>query len=226
MVKWCGSPVRTYQPAWSRLNGVRLVGGKVKKICMKKTNGVASVVTSHEEREHSQFRSQLTYHAPRPMIISIFPLLIGVHSFDHTQPKKLLFGVTMTTLRQFCLDDCLRFNNINLDVLTETYNGKSNRTWEAIDGPPMDHRFMSHHHHLSRCHMHTHTHTNRRLLHELPGQVAGILYCGGITQSTTHGLCLGQGGRRRQTLARACIGCDCGTEVSVVKYIEYFAYPT
>jgi N-terminal acetyltransferase B complex catalytic subunit len=29
----------------------------------------------------------------------------------------------MTTLRQFCLDDLLRFNNINLDVLTETYNG-------------------------------------------------------------------------------------------------------
>mmetsp|Transcript_11473 Transcript_11473/g.21866 ORF Transcript_11473/g.21866 Transcript_11473/m.21866 type:complete len:176 (+) Transcript_11473:13-540(+) len=29
----------------------------------------------------------------------------------------------MTTLRQFCLNDLLRFNNINLDVLTETYNG-------------------------------------------------------------------------------------------------------
>ena len=155
MVKWCGSPVRTYQPAWSRLNGVRLVGGKVKKICMKKTNGVASVVTSHEEREHSQFRSQLTYHAPRPMIISIFPLLIGVHSFDHTQPKKLLFGVTMTTLRQFCLDDCLRFNNINLDVLTETYNGKSNRTWEAIDGPPFH---VSPPPSLSLPYAHTHTH--------------------------------------------------------------------
>ena len=122
----------------------------------KKTNGVASVVTSHEEREHSQFRSQLTYHAPRPMIISIFPLLIGVHSFDHTQPKKLLFGVTMTTLRQFCLDDCLRFNNINLDVLTETYNGKSNRTWEAIDGPPFH---VSPPPSLSLPYAHTHTQT-------------------------------------------------------------------
>lgn len=29
----------------------------------------------------------------------------------------------MTTLRQFCLDDLLKFNQINLDVLTETYNG-------------------------------------------------------------------------------------------------------
>jgi hypothetical protein len=31
----------------------------------------------------------------------------------------------MTTLRQFRLDDLFRFNNINLDVLTETYNGKA-----------------------------------------------------------------------------------------------------
>jgi hypothetical protein len=30
----------------------------------------------------------------------------------------------MTTLRQFCLDDLLKFNQINLDVLTETYNGR------------------------------------------------------------------------------------------------------
>jgi len=29
----------------------------------------------------------------------------------------------MTTLRQLCLDDLLKFNLINLDVLTETYNG-------------------------------------------------------------------------------------------------------
>jgi hypothetical protein len=29
----------------------------------------------------------------------------------------------MTTLRQFRLDDLLKFNQINLDVLTETYNG-------------------------------------------------------------------------------------------------------
>jgi hypothetical protein len=29
----------------------------------------------------------------------------------------------MTTLRQFCLEDLLTFNSINLDVLTETYNG-------------------------------------------------------------------------------------------------------
>jgi N-terminal acetyltransferase B complex catalytic subunit len=29
---------------------------------------------------------------------------------------------TMTTLRQFTLDDLLKFNNVNLDVLTETYN--------------------------------------------------------------------------------------------------------
>lgn len=28
----------------------------------------------------------------------------------------------MTTLRQFCMDDLLKFNNVNLDVLTETYN--------------------------------------------------------------------------------------------------------
>ena len=28
----------------------------------------------------------------------------------------------MTTIRQFRLDDLLKFNNINLDVLTETYN--------------------------------------------------------------------------------------------------------
>jgi hypothetical protein len=28
----------------------------------------------------------------------------------------------MTTLRQFTMDDLLKFNNINLDVLTETYN--------------------------------------------------------------------------------------------------------
>lgn len=29
----------------------------------------------------------------------------------------------MTTLRQFRIEDILKFNNINLDVLTETYNG-------------------------------------------------------------------------------------------------------
>lgn len=29
---------------------------------------------------------------------------------------------TMTTLRRFTMDDLLKFNNINLDVLTETYN--------------------------------------------------------------------------------------------------------
>ena len=28
----------------------------------------------------------------------------------------------MTTLRQFCMNDLLKFNNVNLDVLTETYN--------------------------------------------------------------------------------------------------------
>jgi uncharacterized membrane-anchored protein YitT (DUF2179 family) len=28
----------------------------------------------------------------------------------------------MTTLRRFTMDDLLKFNNINLDVLTETYN--------------------------------------------------------------------------------------------------------
>ena len=45
----------------------------------------------------------------------------------------------MTTLRQFCLNDLLRFNNINLDVLTETYNGKSNRVVNVsriCDGTP------------------------------------------------------------------------------------------
>ncbi|GKY98492.1 N-acetyltransferase 5 [Mayamaea pseudoterrestris] len=29
----------------------------------------------------------------------------------------------MTTLRQFRIEDCLKFNQVNLDVLTETYNG-------------------------------------------------------------------------------------------------------
>jgi N-terminal acetyltransferase B complex catalytic subunit len=29
----------------------------------------------------------------------------------------------MTTIRQFQLNDLLKFNNVNLDVLTETYNG-------------------------------------------------------------------------------------------------------
>jgi N-terminal acetyltransferase B complex catalytic subunit len=28
----------------------------------------------------------------------------------------------MSTIRPFCMDDLLKFNNINLDVLTETYN--------------------------------------------------------------------------------------------------------
>ncbi|CAM9832890.1 unnamed protein product, partial [Choristocarpus tenellus] len=28
----------------------------------------------------------------------------------------------MSTTRRFCCDDLLKFNNINLDVLTETYN--------------------------------------------------------------------------------------------------------
>jgi hypothetical protein len=28
----------------------------------------------------------------------------------------------MTTLREFTMDDLLKFNNVNLDVLTETYN--------------------------------------------------------------------------------------------------------
>jgi len=28
----------------------------------------------------------------------------------------------MTTLRPFCVDDLFLFNNVNLDVLTETYN--------------------------------------------------------------------------------------------------------
>jgi N-terminal acetyltransferase B complex catalytic subunit len=32
------------------------------------------------------------------------------------------FLLTMTTLRQFTMNDLLKFNNINLDVLTETYN--------------------------------------------------------------------------------------------------------
>lgn len=31
--------------------------------------------------------------------------------------------VTMTTLRPFCADDLLRFNVVNLDVLTETVRG-------------------------------------------------------------------------------------------------------
>ncbi len=30
-------------------------------------------------------------------------------------------SVTMTTLRQFTCDDMFRFNNINMDPLTETY---------------------------------------------------------------------------------------------------------
>ena len=38
-----------------------------------------------------------------------------------------LLNIIMTTLRQFCLDDLLRFNNINLDVLTETYNGRKKK---------------------------------------------------------------------------------------------------
>jgi N-terminal acetyltransferase B complex catalytic subunit len=29
----------------------------------------------------------------------------------------------MTSIRQFTLFDLLKFNNVNLDVLTETYNG-------------------------------------------------------------------------------------------------------
>ncbi|KAF1336497.1 hypothetical protein FI667_g366, partial [Globisporangium splendens] len=28
----------------------------------------------------------------------------------------------MTSMRKFCCDDLFRFNNVNLDVLTETYN--------------------------------------------------------------------------------------------------------
>lgn len=28
----------------------------------------------------------------------------------------------MTTLREFTMNDLLKFNNVNLDVLTETYN--------------------------------------------------------------------------------------------------------
>lgn len=38
---------------------------------------------------------------------------------------------TMTTLREFRLDDLLRFNNINFDVLTETYNGTIDVRWNA-----------------------------------------------------------------------------------------------
>ena len=34
-----------------------------------------------------------------------------------------LLASTMTTLREFRMDDLLKFNHINLDVLTETYNG-------------------------------------------------------------------------------------------------------
>ncbi|CAM9659690.1 unnamed protein product [Ascophyllum nodosum] len=54
----------------------------------------------------------------------------------------------MSTSRKFCCDDLLRFNNVNLDVLTETYNMpfylQYLTTWpeyflikEAPDGTPM-----------------------------------------------------------------------------------------
>ena len=81
----------------------------------------------------------------------------------------------MTTLRQFCLDDLLRFNNINLDVLTETYNGKKVLARELerrAHGPASCHlmglvqRLTVFH--LLVCH--------RFLLHVLSLSMAGILY--------------------------------------------------
>ena len=36
--------------------------------------------------------------------------------------NKRATETTMTTLRQFTMNDLLKFNNVNLDVLTETYN--------------------------------------------------------------------------------------------------------
>ena len=48
----------------------------------------------------------------------------------------------MTTIRQFRLDDLLKFNNINLDVLTETYNMHFYMSYmsqwpEAFTGEPL-----------------------------------------------------------------------------------------
>jgi len=53
---------------------------------------------------------------------------------------------TMTTLRRFTMDDLLTFNNINLDVLTETYNMPfymqyMSRWPESFTGTP---RFVCH----------------------------------------------------------------------------------
>ena len=45
-----------------------------------------------------------------------------VNSSKELIARKTFVATTMTTLRQFRLDDLLKFNNINLDVLTETYN--------------------------------------------------------------------------------------------------------
>ena len=53
----------------------------------------------------------------------------------------------MTTLRQFCLNDLLTFNSINLDVLTETYNGAFYMSYlskwpESFVGKGLDHRLL------------------------------------------------------------------------------------
>jgi N12 class adenine-specific DNA methylase len=47
-----------------------------------------------------------------------FTITTRLQLFYHL-PRKI---TAMTTLRQFKMDDLLKFNNVNLDVLTETYN--------------------------------------------------------------------------------------------------------
>ncbi len=37
-------------------------------------------------------------------------------------PGSVFVAIVMTTTRRFRADDLFRFNNVNLDVLTETYN--------------------------------------------------------------------------------------------------------
>lgn len=62
------------------------------------------------------------------VLISIASLIIDKVYILHTlrQAKRTPSGPysIMTTLRQFRLEDLLTFNSINLDVLTETYNGE------------------------------------------------------------------------------------------------------
>lgn len=63
------------------------------------------------------------YNTTHNSVKKLQGLLEDNHSLSIIKPATATAPtVKMTTLRQFKMDDLLKFNNVNLDVLTETYN--------------------------------------------------------------------------------------------------------